>query len=115
MKFRSPTEKPVYLGLTSGHTFVVTPEFIDVPMMFRKAAIAAECLTEGEAAAASPERGPALMDMIVAQVRKMVADANPADFTNDGRPNATQLSARCGFTVLAGQRDEAWAIVSDDA
>lgn len=48
MKLRSPTEMPVYLALTSGHTFVVPTDFVEVPAALHRDAVLAGC---------EPERG----------------------------------------------------------
>ena len=116
MKFRSPTENPVYLANTAGHTFVVGPELVEVPKMFHRAAVLEECIPEGMDASpsAEPAADATKMDLIAKALRAMVADADTADFNNDGRPDTRRLSARCGFTVLASERDAAWEAVQDD-
>ena len=47
MRFRSPTDKPVYMALTSGHTLVVGPALIEVPKHFHRMAVMQGCLPEG--------------------------------------------------------------------
>ena len=47
MKFRSVTGADVYLGLTSGHTAVVSPDGTELDKQFHKEAIAQGCLPEG--------------------------------------------------------------------
>jgi hypothetical protein len=118
MKFTSPTNMPVCLGLTSGHMCVVPPagEYGEVPSRFRRLAIAEGCLPEG---VAPEEAAPAATDetkitMISAAIRKLVNDPKSGDFLADGRPNAARLSSLTGFTVLAAERDTAWTQVSDE-
>lgn len=115
MKFRSPTEEPIYLGLTSGHTFVIGAEPVEVPARFHRAAVMEGAIPEGMAALPPEEAAdPTKMDLIVAAIKKMVADPAEGDFNNDGRPDVRKLSGKCGFTVLADERNAAWQIVSDD-
>lgn len=47
MKFRSPTELPIHLALTSGHTFVVGTEPVDVPNQFLRHAVTEGCIPVG--------------------------------------------------------------------
>ena len=47
-------------------------------------------------------------------MRQMVVEAQPADFTTDGKVNANALSARVGFTVSSSERDAAWDQVAKD-
>ena len=49
MRFRSPTEKPIHMGLTSGHTFIVGPDPTEVPPMFQRDAVLAGCEVVGSA------------------------------------------------------------------
>ncbi len=46
MKFRSPTETPVHLSLTSGHTMLIGPDPVDVPEMFARVAVAEGCVSD---------------------------------------------------------------------
>lgn len=116
MKMRSPTETPIYLALTSGHTFVVGPELVEVPRKFHRMALAEECLPEGVDALPPKDEAPddTKMTLIVKAVRGMLNGNVDGDFNNDGRPDVRRLSAKAGFTVSAGERDAAWAIVSED-
>ena len=116
MKFRSPTDTPVYLGLTSGHTIIIGPELIEVPQMFQRLAIAEGCVPEGmNEAAPPPDRAQKTkLDLIVDAMRAMVAEGLEGDFTTDGKPNTQRLSARAGFTVSGDERNEAWQALADD-
>ena len=116
MKFRSPTDQPIYMGLTSGHTFVVGPDLIEVPKIFHRQAVAEGCIPEGMDSLPSEDNTPSdtKHTLIVAAVRKMVEAADAADFTNDGKPDTRKLSARVGFTVLKEERDAAWEEVGSD-
>ncbi|WP_428414388.1 hypothetical protein [Methylibium sp.] len=116
MKFRSPTEQPIYMALTSGHTFVVGPELIEVPKLFHRQAVMEGCIPEGMDSLPKDDDTPSAtkQSMIEAAMRKMVAEANTDDFTNDGKPDTRKLSARVGFTVLKEERDAAWEVVGED-
>ncbi|MEK7425736.1 MAG: hypothetical protein AAB131_18075 [Actinomycetota bacterium] len=116
MKFRSPTEQPIYMALTSGHTFVVGPESIEVPKLFHRQAVMEGCLPEGmDSLPKEDDTALATKQSLIEEaMRKMVAEANTDDFTNDGKPDTRKLSARVGFTVLKEERDAAWEVVGED-
>lgn len=115
MKFRSPTDEPIYMALTTGHTCVVGPELVEVPDAFRRKAIAEGCLAEGETAAVVEVAAQATkMDLIREALRKMIADAEEADFNNDGKPDLRRLSKKAGFEVSRDERDEAWQDMAED-
>lgn len=124
MKFRAPKSKSegVYLALTSGHTFVIpaataeAPDGVEVPSRFHKHAIAEGCLPQG--VVDEDESAPAQdtkESLIQRAIRSMLDAVQEGDFTSDGKPNVTKLSAKCGFNVSAGERDTAWAAIADDS
>lgn len=116
MRFRSPTETPVYMALTSGHTLVVGPDLIEVPKMFHRQAVMEGCIPEGMDAMPDDD-GPApdtKQDLIVAAIKKMLADPKEGDFNGDGKPDVRKLSQRAGFTVLADERNSAWTRLNDE-
>ena len=116
MKFRSPTEQPIYMALTSGHTFVVGPDLIEVPKLFHRQAVMEGCIPEGMDSLPKDDDTPSdtKHSLIVDAMRKMVEAADANDFTNDGKPDTRKLSARVGFTVLKEERDAAWEEVGND-
>jgi hypothetical protein len=116
MKFRSPTETPVYMALTTGHTFVVGPELVEVPKMFHRQAVMEGCLPEGMDALPSDDGPPSdtKIDLIVKAIKAMLADPKDGDFNGDGKPDVRKLSARAGFTVLADERNSAWTLINDE-
>ena len=116
MKFRSPTETHVHLASTSGHTFVIGPDLVEVPTRFHRTAVMEGCIPQGMDALPPENDTPdhKKMDLIVAGVRAMMEAARDEDFNGDGRPDVRKLSQRVGFTVLADERNTAWQIVNDD-
>lgn len=109
MKFRSPTNEPVYIGLTSGHTAVVGPALMELETRFHKQAIANGCLPEGvevESQKATPQfdRKQVITDALNA----MLAGTNPEDFTAAGKPALGKLNDRVGFTVSRVEADAIW-------
>jgi len=116
MKFKSPTAEPIYIGLTSGHTCVIGPELVEVEQRFHREAVARGAIPEGMEKSVAQTGGheATSSELILAAVKAMVAEANADDFANDGKPKATSLSKRVGFTVTREQRDEAWAAVEQD-
>lgn len=115
MRFSSPTETPIVLGLTSGHTCVIGPDLVDVPPRFHRLAVAEGAVPEGmdkQAPVLNVERTPT--ELVLDAVRKLVERAEPTDFGNDGRPKAPAISKLVGFTVNAEQRDKAWAVLEEE-
>lgn len=123
MKFRAPKNKPdgVYLALTSSHTFVIpaataeAPHGVDVPQRFHRHAVAEGCLPEGVPDDVESDHVEDTKPMLIERaIRSMLDNPQEGDFTGDGKPNVTKLSAKCGFNVSAGERDAAWAAIADD-
>lgn len=121
MKFRSPTDQPLQIGLTSGHTVVITPEGNDVAAMFRREAIARGAVPvgipgaeetlaalNGTADAPAADRPQAIQ----AALQAMLDGGEEGDFTGEGKPNLVKLKSRLGFAVTREEVDAAWAIVS---
>lgn len=111
MKFRSTTGVDVQIGLTSGHTAVVTTDGNELAAMFHKEAIARGCLPVGipgedHAGEASAFDRSAV---IAKAIDGMLDGASEGDFTADGKPDVRKLSGYCGFTVSREERDAAWA------
>ena len=123
MKFRSPGEQPLHIGLTSGHTLVIPPEGVEVPDMFRREAISrgAEPLADSGALiapagdAAQAGSGQAAADkrfaLIKEALRTMLNGANEEDFNDGGKPALQRLKAVAGFNITRAEADEAWAQV----
>lgn len=121
MKFRSPTEHAIQIGLTSGHTVVITHEGNEIPQIFNREAIARGAIPVGvpgveEALAgmSSPD-GAAAADrpkVIQAALQAMLDGGDEGDFTAEGKPNLLKLKARLGFAVNRDEVDAAWEIVA---
>lgn len=110
MRFKSPTDKPIYLALTTGHTCTVGPEYAEIEDRFHRLAVVQGAIPEGTEHVQVAPAAEALtrQDVLLAMVRRMIDEALPSDFTNDGKVNANALSARVGFTVSSSERDAAW-------
>ena len=118
MKFFAPTEHPVYIGLTSGHTVVVNPqpEGTDLDPMFQREAVARGCIPEGvQAAAPIATAGFSRKDAITKALKEMMDGSNPDDFKKDGTPDLRQVSRRVGFQAQRDEVEAAWAEVSKAA
>lgn len=104
------------VGLTSGHTKVIThkPEGTDVPPMFRKEAIARGCVPVGVGADAEApqETEKTKQEQIIAAIEQMLDGGNEEDFTADGKPDVRALSRMAGFQIAREERDAAWEEVS---
>lgn len=113
MRFKSPTSKPVQLALLNGHTAVVGPEYAELDQRFHREAIAQGCLPAGvseEEVAEVPGFNRA--DAIKAAMEAMLNGSDEGDFTGDGKPNLTKLSAHVGFTVDRSERDTLWSEIA---
>jgi hypothetical protein len=116
MKFRAPTDEPVHLALTTGHTCIITAEGIDIDPRFHRAAIAANCIPVGIEVPQEPpsdqslDRAKALADGI----RQMLDSDDDGMFTANGRPNATKLASIVGFKPDREEVDAAWAVVETE-
>lgn len=114
MKLRSPFPTPLHLALTSGHTFVVPQDGVEVPAAFQ-----AEALSKG-AVVAEGENSPSPASLTVADrtetietaLRAMLDSGDESEFTADGKPNLAKLKNRVGFTVSREDADAAWSVVS---
>lgn len=114
MKFRAPGDEPVSVNLTSGHTFVVPPEGIEVPQMFHREAIAQGCILSASepepVATAKPQFDRAMV--IGEAMEAMIAAKNPDDFNANGKPDLRRLCAKVGFQITREEADAVWAEVS---
>lgn len=115
MKFKTPTDQPVTIALLTGHTITIQPDgSTDVPAMFRKAAVSAECEPLGmDVTEVNPGTQATNADLLKAAIEKMVEKDDETDFTGAGKPDAAKLSALVGFNVTAKERDAAWKPFQD--
>jgi hypothetical protein len=116
MKFHAPGDEPISVNLTSGHTFVVTPEGIETPQMFHREAIAKGCMPETVAQQpAKPAKSQFDRALVIGEaIEAMIAGKNPEDFTGTGKPDLRRLCAKTGFQVSREEADAVWAEVSKD-
>lgn len=114
MKFRSPTDEPLHIGLTSGHTIVITPEGVEVPALFHKEAVARGAEPDTGEAAASVATVPQFnrKEVITTAMNAMLDGGAEDDFTNDGKPNLRKLNAKVGFQVAREEADAIWAEIA---
>lgn len=116
MKFHSPTDEPVHIALTSGHTAVVGPQDTELDKIFHKEAIARGCLPEGTVSEEAPKNtGFDRKKVLTDAMNAMLEGADEGDFKADGTPNLNKLSERVGFKVSREEADAAWAEVSKEA
>lgn len=110
MKFRSPSDQPIFVGLVTGHTALITPEGVVLDPMFHKEASARGAIAFDDGS--SPAALAASVDRkveIVSAMTAMLDDKNEDDFTNDGRPDLRKLQARAGFKVSREEADVVFA------
>ena len=117
MRFKSPTEDAIYIGLTTGHTCSIGPEWVEVDPRSHREAVVRGAIPEGTEHVKVPKARveQTRNELITETIRAMIAEAKPEDFTNDGKVNAVALSTRVGFTVSSSERDAAWQVVSEGA
>lgn len=109
MKFKTPGQEPMSIALTTGDTIVVSPEGTELPVQFRKEAIARGCVpvginTEGE----PPKREPSRDELVAAGIEKLLESDEEDAFGKDGKPAVAALSKVVGFSITAADRDAAW-------
>jgi hypothetical protein len=109
MKFRSPSDQPMHVALTTGHTAQITPEGVDLDPMFHKEASArgAVAFDDTTSFVMTPDVRKAA---ISAALTGMLDGRAEGDFTNEGKPDLRKLQARVGFKVA---RDEADAVFTE--
>lgn len=114
MKFFAPTEQPIHVALTSGHTAVVTQDGTELPKAFHLAAIERGAHAEGgdnELRAVQMTRELTIREALVA-----ARDSNSPDaFNKDGTPDLRKLIAKLGFQVSREEADAIWAEVTESA
>lgn len=112
MKFRSPSDQPIHVALTSGHTACIPPEGVELDPMFHREASArgAVCFDESAPAVASTMTPEVRKAAISAALTGMLDGKAEDDFTAEGKPNLLKLKARVGFAVT---RDEADAVFTE--
>lgn len=113
MKFRSVTGKDVQIGLTSGHTAIVTPQGVELEQRFHREAIARGCLP-GDMPEPTQE-APSQFNrkqVITDAINAMLAGSEPDDFTKHGKPDLRKLNAKVGFNVERSEADALWDEIS---
>lgn len=114
-RFRSPHDKPISLGLTTGHMAVVGIDWTELEPRFRKLAVAEGCEVEGvDAPKDDSTPQPTKDELILAAMRKMLDSTDPTAFTKDGKPDLEKLSGVAGFNVSATERNRVWTKFADE-
>lgn len=124
LKFRSPTAEPMHIGLTSGHTTVISTEGNEIPAIFHREAIARGAIpdtgvAEGAGAPVQSSAGStapvdtANRSLLIKQALQAMLDGGEeGDFTAEGKPNLTKLKARLGFAITREEVEAEWLVVS---
>lgn len=122
MKFRSPTDEPIHVSLTTGHTALVTAEGVELDPMFHREAISKGAipgsLTPEQALMldAKPEAPQFDRADHIGKVLKAMLDGdNEGDFNKDGKPDLRAVNAKLGFQASRSEVDSVWAEVSAKA
>lgn len=119
MKFRSPTEEPIHISLTTGHTALVTHEGVELEPMFHREAVAKGAIP----ATMSPEQALMLdakseapqfdrAARIESTLKAMLDGDNEGDFNKDGKPDLRTVNAKLGFQASRSEVDAVWEKVS---
>ena len=110
MKFRSPTDEPLHVALTTGHTCTIPPEGVDLDPMFQREAIARGALAGDDVALVAQAPQFDRKQVITDAINGMMDGDNEGDFNEDGKPNLKRLNAVIGFQA---SRSEVDAIFED--
>lgn len=106
LKFRSPTDEPLHIGLTSGHTAVITPEGVELEPMFHREAIARGALAGDAVPQLEGSGAPFDRKQVIANaINGMMDGDNEGDFNDDGKPNLKRLNALIGFQASRTEVD----------
>lgn len=113
MKFKSPNPEPIHIALTSGHTAVIGKTFEELPAIFHREAVARGALIQGVKGQVVASMTPDNRKTLVKNAMQDMLDGNdPADFTQDGKPDTGAVSKRVGFTIDRDERDAIWGELS---
>lgn len=119
MKFRSPTEEPIHVSLTTGHTALVTQEGVELDPMFHREALSKgaipESLTTEQALALDAKTEAPQFDRVArieAILKAMLDGDNEGDFNKDGKPDLRAVNAKLGFQASRSEVDAVWEKVS---
>jgi hypothetical protein len=114
MKFSSPTDEPIYLALTTGHTCVIGAEPVEVAPRFHREAVAAGAIPAGteKSVAVLPKPEANNTALITDALRAMAGEGKPDDFTGAGLPKVEAVSKRVGFTVTREQVATVWSTLT---
>lgn len=116
MKFYAPTEQPIHVALTSGHTAVVTQDGTELPKAFHLAAIERGAHMEGGAGESELRAVQMTRELTIREALVAARDSNSPDaFNKDGTPDLRKLVAKLGFQVSREEADAIWAEVTEDA
>lgn len=116
MKFFAPTEQPLHIALTSGHTAIVVKEGTDLPAIFHREAMARGALMEAGSGDADLRALQMTRTLTIRDALVAARDSNAEDaFNKDGSPDLRKLIAKVGFQVSREEVDAIWAEVAEDA
>lgn len=122
MKFKSPTDEPMQIGLTSGHTCVIppateeAPDGVEIEPRFHRLAIASGAIPAGVSAMPAEENlTPTRTSVITTALQAMLDGNDEADFKRDGTPDLNAVTHRVGFKVTREEVQAIWAKVKAGA
>jgi hypothetical protein len=105
VKFKSPSDTPVYVALLSGHCATVGPEWRELPFNLHRRALEEGCITDNmdeESIAALTQSAvpqPDRHQLLVGTIKAMMDDPQPGEFTGAGLPNLKVLCKKAGWNV----------------
>lgn len=114
MKFFSPSDEPLQIGLTSGHMAVIPRDGVELDPMFHREAVAngaiPETLFGADGIAGKSDGGGAMVreSEIKSAITAMLDGDDEGEFNEDGKPNLNRLKAKLGFSVTREEADAAF-------
>lgn len=116
MKFYAPSEQPIHVALTTGHTAVITQEGTDLEPAFHREAIARGAVLEAGSGTSDLQSQQMVRTRTIIETLEAARDSNSQElFTKDGRPDLRKLIGKLGFTVTREEVDAHWAEITADA
>lgn len=120
MKFRSPSDEPVYVSLTNGHSAVIGTEFRELPDILHRKALEEGCITDNMDEATIKARteiaqpGKSNHEILIEAIEDMSKDAQDGDFVaSTGLPNLKKLAKRVGWNVSREEMMQAVQAIAD--
>ena len=109
MKLRAPSDEPVHVGLTTGHTLLISSEGTEVDAMFVRAALKAGAMPMGDAPQwETQQQAEVRLGDIHDALEGSMRGIQPSLLGSDGKPDMRKLITKLGFNVHQSEVNAVW-------